>query len=54
MHSSGPIDPGRTIDWGKTSGDYSKFRPGPPETFYERLRAFGVGIGAAVFVRVAE
>ena len=24
------IDDGRAIDWGMTSGDYAKFRPGPP------------------------
>src|SRR5262245_18467069 len=38
------IDPGRSIDWGRTSSDYAEFRPGPPPSFYERLRAVGVGI----------
>jgi len=38
------IDPGRSIDWGRTSSDYAEFRPGPPASFYERLRALGVGI----------
>jgi SAM-dependent methyltransferase len=37
------IDPGRSIDWGRTSSDYAEFRPGPPASFYERLRALGVG-----------
>jgi len=44
MHGISPTDPGRTIDWGKTSTDYSKFRPGPPDCFYERLRALGLGV----------
>lgn len=44
MDHSGPIDPGRSIDWGKTSDDYSKHRPGPPESFYERLKAHGIGL----------
>jgi len=26
-----------------TSGDYSAFRPGPPDEFYDRLQALGVG-----------
>jgi SAM-dependent methyltransferase len=38
------IDPSRSIDWGRTSSDYAEFRPGPPASFYERLRALGVGI----------
>jgi SAM-dependent methyltransferase len=44
MHSSGPIDPGRKIDWGKTSEDYARHRPGPPNSFFERLISFGVGL----------
>lgn len=43
MHGINPIDPGMTIDWGKTSGDYGSFRPGPPISFYQRLFALGVG-----------
>jgi SAM-dependent methyltransferase len=39
-----PIDPGRSIDWGRTSSDYAEFRPGPPASFYERLRELGVGV----------
>jgi SAM-dependent methyltransferase len=27
-----------------TSGDYSEFRPGPPNEFYDRLQALGVGL----------
>lgn len=38
------IDPGRSIDWGRTSSDYAEFRPGPPASFYERLRALAVGM----------
>lgn len=44
MHSSGPIDPGRKIDWGKTSEDYARHRPGPPDSFFARLKSFGVGV----------
>lgn len=43
MHGLGAIDPGRTIDWGNTTEDYAKYRPGPPSTFYEKLKALDVG-----------
>ena len=38
------IDHGREIDWGRASGDYARFRPGPPESFYAKLRALEVGL----------
>lgn len=38
------IDNGKTIDWGKTSGDYSKYRDIYPEEFYDKLRFFGIGL----------
>jgi SAM-dependent methyltransferase len=38
------IDQGRAFDWGRTSADYAAHRPGPPPSFYERLRAEGVGL----------
>ncbi len=44
MHGLGAIDPGRTINWGRTSEDYARFRPGPPESFYEKLKVLGIGI----------
>lgn len=44
MDQSRPVESNRPIDWGKTSSDYSKHRPGPPESFYERLRILGVGL----------
>jgi 2-polyprenyl-3-methyl-5-hydroxy-6-metoxy-1,4-benzoquinol methylase len=44
MHGLGNIDPGMNVDWGKTSLDYAKYRPGPPLSFYERLKSFGVGL----------
>ncbi len=44
MHGLSGIDQGRKIDWSKTSRDYAAHRPGPPDTFYERLRVLGVGI----------
>jgi SAM-dependent methyltransferase len=37
-------DPGRIIDWGKTSDDYGTHRPGPPASFFARLAALGVGL----------
>jgi SAM-dependent methyltransferase len=44
MSSISPIDEGRHVDWGKTSADYSVYRPGPPESFYRRLLALDVGL----------
>lgn len=44
MHTINPIDPGRTIDWGKTSEDYATHRPGPPPRFYQTLQTWGVGL----------
>jgi len=38
------IDAGREIDWGRTSRDYARHRPGPPESFYARLKAHGIGL----------
>lgn len=43
MANVSPIDEGRSIDWGKTSADYSVYRPGPPESFYRKLLALDVG-----------
>ena len=37
------FDGGKSIDWSKTSNDYATFRPGPPEEFYDRLQACGIG-----------
>ena len=44
MSNPSPIDEGRRIDWGKISADYSVFRPGPPDSFYRKLRALDVGL----------
>ena len=38
------LDGGRNIDWGRTSLDYAAHRPGPPVSYYERLRALSVGV----------
>lgn len=38
------IDAGRAIDWGKTSQDYDRYRPGPPDSFYHKLSALDVGL----------
>jgi SAM-dependent methyltransferase len=35
-------DHGREIDWGRTSGDYARWRPGYPDSFFERLRVHRV------------
>ena len=37
------IDNGREFDWGRTSTDYAKYRPGYPESFYDTLQALGIG-----------
>lgn len=44
MHSMEAHDGDRKIDWGKTSQDYSTYRPGPPPSFFSRLAALGVGL----------
>jgi SAM-dependent methyltransferase len=44
MHGIPSLDPGRQIDWGKTSADYTLYRPGPPPSFYRRLQVLGVGL----------
>ena len=38
------IDHGRTFDWGRTSQDYARYRPGYPSSFYERITSLGVGL----------
>lgn len=42
MHDVPPIDPGRVIDWSRTSSDYAAFRAGIPESFWRRLEALDV------------
>jgi 2-polyprenyl-3-methyl-5-hydroxy-6-metoxy-1,4-benzoquinol methylase len=37
------IDHEREFDWGKTSQDYTAYRAGYPESFYEVLAALGIG-----------
>lgn len=44
MHRLSSHDGSKAIDWGKTSDDYSTYRPGPPPSFYSRLAALGVGL----------
>jgi 2-polyprenyl-3-methyl-5-hydroxy-6-metoxy-1,4-benzoquinol methylase len=43
MPEAKSLDPGRSMDWGRTSEDYATHRPGPPQEFYERYRSLGVG-----------
>jgi SAM-dependent methyltransferase len=38
------FDHGRTFDWGHTSLDYGRYRPGYPPSFYQRLVALGIGL----------
>jgi SAM-dependent methyltransferase len=38
------IDGGNIIDWGRTSADYSTWRPNYPDRFFEALSVFGVGL----------
>ena len=44
MHEPRSIDPGRQIDWGRTSIDYAAHRPGPPARLYDLLAALGIGL----------
>jgi SAM-dependent methyltransferase len=44
VHDVPPADPGRKIDWGRVSDQYAAYRPGPPPSYYERLRGLGVGL----------
>ena len=44
MHGLAATDPGRSIDWGRTSNDYALYRPGPPPSFFQRLLELGVGL----------
>jgi SAM-dependent methyltransferase len=43
MPSIPSVDDGKPFDWGKTSSDYSAFRPGYPDSFYALLDALDVG-----------
>ena len=38
------IDGGKAFDWGRTSGDYARFRDIYPTEFYEKIAACGIGI----------
>ena len=38
------VDAGRHIDWGRTSLDYPRYRPSPPPSLYEKLRAHEIGL----------
>lgn len=38
------IDAGRSFDWGRTSRDYDRYRPGPPDSFYRKLSALDIGL----------
>jgi 2-polyprenyl-3-methyl-5-hydroxy-6-metoxy-1,4-benzoquinol methylase len=42
--SDSAIDPGRAIDWSRTSADYARHRQGPPDSFFARFQALGVGL----------
>ena len=35
---------GRKIDWGKTSADYGLYRPGYPDSFYDKIAAFRISL----------
>jgi SAM-dependent methyltransferase len=38
------IDDGNVIDWGKTSRDYTRWRPNYPDRFFQLLTSFGIGL----------
>ena len=40
------IDDGNAFDWGRTSADYSAWRPNYPDRFFELLKTLGVGLAA--------
>lgn len=44
MCAAREIDAGRPIDWGKVAGDYARYRPGSPDSFYEQLRTLDIGL----------
>lgn len=44
MHDTSAIDPGRAIDWSRTSTDYAAHRPGPPRRLYAMLALLDVGL----------
>lgn len=44
MHGISATDKGKSPDWGLTSEDYAKFRMGQPDSFFDLMRAFGVGL----------
>lgn len=44
MHGISATDPGNNIDWGKTSEDYAKYRTGQPDSFFDLMRAFNIGL----------
>ena len=33
-----------SVDWGRVSADYAKYRAGPPPSYYARLREAGIGL----------
>ena len=37
------LDSGNTIDWGKTSDDYSLYRSGMPDSYFRKLSEHGIG-----------
>lgn len=38
------IDGGKPFDWGRTSGDYGKYRDIYPDEFYEKIHSLGIGV----------
>ncbi|MDQ6680841.1 MAG: class I SAM-dependent methyltransferase, partial [Pseudomonadota bacterium] len=44
MPETSAVDPGRNIDWGRTSSDYAEHRPGPPHRLYDMLGLLDVGL----------
>jgi SAM-dependent methyltransferase len=43
MYRERVIDCGQMFDYGRTSPDYARFRPGPPQEYYDRLEELGIG-----------
>lgn len=44
MHGLSSVVPGKIVDWGKTTEDFAKYRPGPPSSLYDKLKALDIGL----------
>lgn len=52
MHGISAKDLGKDIDWGKTSEEYAKYRSGQPDSFFDLMRAHGIGLPGQVMLDI--